>query len=68
MSPDVRLLHFLMMEWRGEAFQYSAKKNRQSFIGLYHFLVVMQKSVTATSKITSLIIMIALQLLFGIAL
>jgi hypothetical protein len=40
-------------------------KNRRSFIDLYNFPVIMQKSVTATPKITSLI-MLALQPGFSI--
>jgi hypothetical protein len=41
----LRLLHFFSMEWWGEEWQggdfQRPKKNRQSFIDLYHFLVIM---------------------------
>lgn len=36
-----------MVRWSFPAF---GKKNRQSFIDLYHFLVIMQKAVTAVPK------------------
>jgi hypothetical protein len=42
------------MEWRvnnGAAELFNVRqKNRQSFIDLYHFLVIMQKAVTAVPK------------------
>ncbi len=50
----LRLLHFFAMEWRvnnGAAELFNVRqKNRQSFIDLYHFLVIMQKAVTAVPK------------------